>query len=658
MNAIELRVQKEWSSYCKESGMISEELVMDYLDGCCQEEYRVFVNNKKIYLYASEPRGWLYGIFRLIEKCRLNNNQLMDWNITVKPYSKLRMLWSWGRINGMYRHVPFSNIRSMINIESMRDPENDPEMMRFLRHAASMGINALAITHELHHLEIDKFDQHGFRPYYKEIQAFCVYLKQWGIDLYLYTAAAPEKDWWTRTGKRDCPFDPDVRTFTNNVVKELTEKIPDMKGLFIASGLGGYAGGHLFDCDCPYCRGKTRIERVREQVRVYSDALAAHNKNLVYTVTTDHPFMMDREVDTILDMAENAPKNTILSFKDCFHDFEELRYPEHPAFSRLFQENKKNCRNLAVEYQLFPEMRGKESVLSNISMRFKEIFGMAAQCGIQNMIGIIETHPVDHHPSMADWYTFGRLAQNLLESIEDLLYCWGCLNYPEETVNTLIHVLKKSFFAAGKILYAAGVQCGLHGMIIPTPQYTCAIMNDTWCGISKKPFGFLGNDDRLGEVYSPERKQQLQKRSDLELFLHMVPVDETLKDRLLKEKTEGIQLYDEIYEKWKQAGTLFEGDHEGYDSLLRMMEKNCHDARRFRAYLEAFLNWQMGTMTEERIEKWRQRYIGTGETCSIHTCDKLFAAFLNSMSRLMKNPNEIHQFWELPCYTTEEAEQF
>lgn len=76
----------------------------------------------------------------------------------------------------------------------MANPEETPEMMRFLRQMARMGANTLVLTHELHHSELKDFDQHGFRPFYQEIKSFAQYLNSWGIELYLYTVSAPEAD--------------------------------------------------------------------------------------------------------------------------------------------------------------------------------------------------------------------------------------------------------------------------------------------------------------------------------------------------------------------------------------------------------------------------------------------------------------------------------
>ena len=562
-----------------------------------------------------------------------------------EPYCELRMLWSWGRIDGNYRHPPYSGLRSMLNIDAISNPENNPEVMRFLRHAASMGVNALTLTHELHHHELEDYDQHGFRPYYQVLDSFGNYLEQWGIDLYLYTSATPEKDWQNGI---DCPFNPLVREFTENWINEIVTQVSSVKGFLIAGGLGGYAGGNLYDCQCNYCTGTKPTERVEEQITLLSTILAKSNRKLVYTLTTDHPFMVDREVDVILNLINQIPDNTILSFKNCFCDYEDLRYPEHPIFSRL-TENSSPSGGLAVEYQLFPEMRGKGCILSSAAKKWAEIFRMSAKRGIRSAIGVIETHPGDSHPSMSDWYSFGRLMANPFAEPAVILKEWALLHVSAEVADVFVEILLLSSKAAGKILYTGGVQCGIHGMIIPYPHFVCDIMNDTWCSTEKNPFGMIGNENRINEIYSPEREAEVRADEGMFLFLNALPSDEELKTKVLAEKAEGIRLYEKMYAMWQAV----ESDAPIYDRLLSMLEQNCNDAKRFYAYQSLFFDWQAGTLTAEKIEKTRETHISTGIACSILTCDENFDGLLTRLQYLLEGMPFDERFdcmYDLPLF--------
>ena len=590
---------------------------------------------------------------------------------TKEPYCELRMLWSWSRIDGDYRHPPYSGLRSMLDIAAMSDPENNPEMMRFLRHASAMGVNALALTHELHHMELVDYDQHGFRPYYQVLSSFGKYLEQWGIDLYLYTSATPEKywqeeiagvnranspaepiarAWFSKMVRIDCPYDPRVREFTEGWINEIIDQVPSVKGFLVAGGLGGYAGGRLYDCKCTYCTGTTAIERVEKQINLFSTELEKSGRKLVYTLTTDHPFTMDREVEVLLDLIDRIPDNTVLTFKNCYHDFEDLRYPEHPVLSRLAEGTSPAGGGLAIEYQLFPEHRGKGSILTSAAEKWSEIFRMSAKRGIRGAIGVIETHPGDSHPNMSDWYCLGRLMNDPFAEPAVMLKEWALSQVSTDVADVLVEILLLSYKAAGKILYAGGVQCGIHGMIIPYPHFVCDIMNDTWCAKDKRqPFGLIGNKDRINGIYSPEREAEIRADETMFLFLNALPADEELKQKVLAEKAEGIALYEKMYAMWQAV----ESDAPIYKRLLSMLEQNCNDAKRFYVYQSLFLDWQAGTLTVAEIEEARKAHIGTGVVCSIHTCDENLDGFLTRLRyRLEGIPFEEHFdcMYDLPLF--------
>jgi len=511
-----------------------------------------------------------------------------------------------------------------------------------------MGVNALAITHELHHAEIGDYNQHGFRPFYVAINSFAEYLRGWGITLYLYTASAPEANFRKNIANTDCSFDPRIENFYTDFINEICRELPFIEGLLIAGGLGGYAGGSLYNCNCKYCSGKTPLQRIEKQIQLLSSALGAHGKKLIYTVTTDLPFTMDREVDTVLGLLNSIPENTVLSFKDCYHDFEELRYPEHPLFGRLPGLN--NEKRLAVEYQLFPEMRGKGVILSNASGVFAKIFNETHSLKFTAAIGVIETHPDNSHPSMADWYAWGRLCWNPRLSGSELITQWASLNYPREAAPVLAALLEKSFEAAGKLLYSKGVQNGSHGMIIPQPYFIRDILNDTWFSDAKKqPDGIIGSDERQVWLYEETRRKQIENDAELELFNHTRKVDSALITRLLEEKAQARLLYREMCEMWAKAKEFFRDNDYRYDALETMLRSNAADADRIYAYFETFLRWQSGTLIADEIPHIYNKYIGSGQECSIYTCDALFSTFLNNLEKILHGEH-FYKYFE-PVYT-------
>ncbi len=633
---------KEWEAYNRRlnpRGQVAFVLNDDASLGA--DGYLLAKEGDGIQVSAPTERGLVYGCYALIDACRQAGNRFVMVTGREVPHFPLRMLWSWSRIEGTHRHSPYMRVPSAFTREAMADPESSKEMMRFIRHMASMRVNALALNHELHHGDLKVYDQHGFRPYYRELGAFAEYLKHWGVELYLYTAAAPEKDFCKNVADTDCSFDPKVEAFWHETVKEICENVPGIGGLLIAGGLGGYAGGRLNECDCIYCQGKTLVEKAHKQVQTIAGELEGFGKKLVYTVTTDIPFTLDREVDVTLALMDKVPQNTLITFKNCFHDYEELRYPEHPLLDHFPRSGQ---LPIAVEMQLFPEMRGKGLILSNTTDIWCAQFDHLRRIGAQGVIGVIETHPDDAHPSMAEWHAWGRLAWYSIRRPRELLAQFARMEYPEGTEQILPDILLQAYTAASYTIYAGGMQCGIHGMICPFPHYIKHKVNDTWCRKDHPlPHGVIGVHDEPFDLFTPRLKREIATNPRLFLLNRAQQVTQEVFDRLMAEKDAAIALYQAMLAQWQIAAALFEKEDYRYQSLLDMLNKNVSDAKRFKAMFQVFLLWQMNRLAVADIAKVREEHICKGVNCSINTCDDLLDAALERYEKLIENvPFDTH----------------
>lgn len=631
-----LRAQTEWTRYAKkltDAKPVVFDLNKDQSLGT--DGYLLRSDEKETRIAAPTPRGLLYGAYALINACRQAGDRFVAMQGRELPHFPLRMLWSWSRLDRTYRHSPYMKLPSVLSRSALEDPEHDPEMMRFVRHMASMRVNALAITHELHHSDLEHADQHGFRPYYAALEHFALFLKEWGVDLYLYTATAPEKDFCKDVADTDCPYDPRVQEFWSDFTKEICTQVPDMAGLLLAGGLGGYANGRLNECECEYCAGKTLVEKAREQITMIADLLALHGKTLVYTVTTDIPFTLDREVCVIQELLDNLPDNATITFKNCFHDYEELRYPEHPVMKHL---PKRTDLPIAVEMQLFPEMRGKGLILSNTTEVWCRQFSELHEMGARGVIGVIETHPDDAHPSMAEWYAWGRLAWYSQRRPRDLLAQWTRMEYPDGVDKILPDILLDSYMAASNTIYGGGMQCGLHGMLAPYPHYTKHKMNETWCRTDQPaPFGVLGVDDEPFNLYTPEMQNEITKNPRLFLLVKARKVTPELYTWLMAEKEAAILQYSSMLMQWRTVRTVFEPADYRYELFEDMLAKNVEDARRFKECFSLFLRWQMGVLKNEELLGVRERLLAPHVPCSINTCDALVERFTQHLYNMLND---------------------
>jgi hypothetical protein len=306
-----------------------------------------------------------------------------------------------------------------------------------------------------------------------------------------------------------------------------------------------------------------------------------------------------------------------------------------------------------VEYQLFPEMRGKGILTSSVAGVWQRMFSASAKLAMRGAIGVIETHPDNAHPSMSDWYSWGRLCYDPGQHEDELLRGWAAQTYPERARDSLVQILTRSFHAAGKLVYAKGVQCGSHGMIIPMPRFVRDILNDTWCPGEKQPESVIGSDLRQVFLYEDGRRRQIETDPELELFVRAKRVDDALIRRLLIEKQEALSLYQEMAILWARMEGAFEAGDYRYCELMRMLRRNVEDAKRFYAYMELFLNWQGGRLSRDAIDDARRAHIGTGVDCSIYTCDALLDAFLTHLQWTIVGvpfDNRFDCVYDLPQY--------
>ena len=591
--------------------------------------YAVSTGKSSVKVTANTPRGLLYGAYHLIDATRQAGNRFVGVNVREAPDYRLRMVWSWSRLDNTYLHSPYLALPSVLSGAALGSPESSPEIMRFIRHLASMRVNALALTYDLHTGGLPRVDQHAYRPFYRQLGGFARYMDEWGVDLYLYTSATPEKDFYRTVKQTDCPFDPDIELYWESVIDEFAHEMPELRGLVVAGGLGGYSGRGLYGCACEYCRGRTPTDKIRRQIGLIAGLLAGHGKKLVYDLTTDNPDFLYREVEVALTLADSLPENVIISFKNHFQDFEELRYPEHPLLTRL---PKRESLPVAAEMQLFPEMRGKGLILSNVSEIWREEAERLRGLGAAGIIGVTETHPDDAHPSMAEWHVWGRLAWNARRGARELLAEWTRMNYPAGVDAILPDLLLHSYMAASNTVYAGGLQCAAHGMLCPSPQFLKHAMNETWYRANTPaPFDELGVGDEPLYLYGEGRRSEIEQNPRMFLLTKAHRLTPSVYDRLMREKDAAVAQYAALLAQWRTAEPLFEPGDYRYRALAEMLAKNAEDARRFRACLSLFWRFHMGVLTEAEIDGARAELTGPHEMCSINTCDESVALFLERL---------------------------
>ena len=628
-----IRAVTEWELYAEkltERRQVIFELLID--DSLGNDGYSIVSDDVSTTVTSPAARGLLYGAYALIDACRQNGGSFVAMNTREKPDFTLRMLWSWSRLDDTYLHSPYRELPSVLSHDNIENPEANAEVMRFVRHMASMRVNALTLTYDLHIAGHPSLDQHIYRPFYANLDKFSRFLKEWGVDLYLYTGAVPERDFNRGNKRTDCPYDPLIRGFWNEYITEIFENMPELGGLHIGGSLGGAAGGLLYGCECQYCHGKIPSEKIEEQIRLIAGLLKRYNKQLLYDLTTDGPVLLHREVEVTFALVDRLPDNAILTFKNHFQDFEELRYPEHPLFSRLEDKNYPDGLPVAAQMQLFGEMRGKGLILSNVTEIWRDEIARLHALGSNCIIGVVETHPDDAHPSMAEWYAWSRLAWDSAQQPNTLLGEWTKMNYPAGVDAILPDLLRGSYIAASNTIYAGGLQCAAHGMLCPSPQFLKHAMNETWYrGDRPAPFDVLGVDDEPLHLYTDKRRKEIMDNPRMFLLTGAYKLTPDVYDRLMREKDAAVAQYTALLNRWRTAEPLFENGDYRYRAMCGMLEKNVEDAKRFRACLSLFWRYHMGVLTEQEIDDIKSILLSPHAPCSINACDESAADFLEQI---------------------------
>jgi hypothetical protein len=285
--------------------------------------------------------------------------------------------------------------------------------------------------------------------------------------------------------------------------------------------------------------------------------------------------------------------------------------------------------------QLFGEMRGKGLVLSNAAEIWSDEIARLYALGSKCIIGVIETHPDDAHPSMAEWYAWGRLAWDSGQKANALLAEWTKMNYPAGVDAVLPDLLRGSYMAASNTVYAGGLQCGAHGMLCPSPQFLKAALTETWYRQNPYPFDVLGVDDEPLHLFTDKREKEIKNNPRMFLLTGTHKITPEIYDRLMREKDAAVLQYAALLAQWRTVEQLFESRDYRYRLMREMLEKNVEDAKRFRACLSVFWRYHAGWLTGREIEETRSALLGAHPPCSINTCDESVAEFLERIRMLL-----------------------
>jgi alpha-glucuronidase len=384
-------------------------------------------------LRAAEPRGLLYGVFRLLEAAAVGHlpSQLPAWD---EPANPLRMLDHWDNIDGSVergyagRSIFFRRGRLALGQAELR------RIGAYARLLASVGINAVAINNVNVHAAETRLIADEMLP---DVARLAAVLRAWGIRLFLsVNYAAPLSLSGLDTAD---PLDPRVAAFWAERARAMYRAVPDFGGWLVKADSEGRPG--------PFTYGRTHADGAN----MLAGALAPYGGALlwrcfVYNCRQD---WRDRRTDRaraaydhFMPLDGRFAANVALQIKNGPMDF-QVREPVSPLLGGMERTNQ------VLELQATQEYTGQQRHVCCLLPQWQEIFDFAAD-GADTTVARVasgqawrrpfggvaavanvgdDPNWTGHHLAQVNLYGFGRLAWRPADRAVDLIADWTALTF-------------------------------------------------------------------------------------------------------------------------------------------------------------------------------------------------------------------------------------
>ncbi|MBN1833346.1 MAG: alpha-glucuronidase [Deltaproteobacteria bacterium] len=429
-----------------------------------------FDNRPVTVIAANKSKGVLYGVFRFI--CLIQNRQAIDrLSIRSKPRIQRRLLNHWDNLNGSVERGYAG--KSIWNWEKL-PAEIDSRYEDYARANASIGINGTVMNNVNSQAEILT------KGYISKAAAIANVLRPYGIRVYFSVKfTSPMEIGGLSTAD---PFDPGVRRWWKERVRQIYEQIPDFGGFLVKAYSEGQPGPQIY--------GRTHADGAN----MLAEALSPFEgivmwRSFVYDLSIDS----DRAKCGYLEFVPldgQFAANVLIQSKNGPVDFQP-REPFNPLFGAMQK------TPLMMELQITQEYTGQGKHLVYLAPQWKEVLdsetfakgsgtlvagivdGSAenhALSGIAGVSGIgTDRNWMGHHFSQANWYAFGRLAWDPALTSEQIAEEWIEMTWSNdpETIDAIMKMMAGSWEACVDYM----TPLGLHHLMAaghhygPEPEY-------------------------------------------------------------------------------------------------------------------------------------------------------------------------------------------
>jgi len=543
-------------------------------------------NSKSYIILGGDPRGELYGAFRLLDLVG-TQQPLPAKPTTESPSSPIRWVNQWDNLDGTIERGYGG--RSIFFDDGHVRP-NLTRVAEYGRLLASIGINGVTVNNvnsNLRTLEPDMI---------LEFARIADQLRPWGVRMSLSVdLSSPQVVGHLPTFD---PVDPTVIAWWQSKVDEMYKAIPDFAGFVIKADSEGRVGPSQYH--------RTPAEAANTVAR----ALKPHDGLVLYRgfVYNNHLDYNDLKADRARAGYDNFQaldgkfeSNVVIQVKHGPIDF-QVREPVSPLFAALPHTSQ------AIELQVTQEYTGQQRHMVFLVPMWKTMLDTDLRAGgrstpvkeivegksfhqpLGGFVGVanvgLDTNWLHHSMAMANLYGFGKLAWNPNLSSEQIIDSWTRLTWGNDpkVVSTIDDLQLHSWHAYEQ--YTGNLGIGTLTNILGYhfgPGIESAERNGwgQWFRGDDKGIG-MDRTTATGTGYIGQYPPELAKLyenlatcpDDLLLFMHHVPYTHVLRDR----KTVVHYVYDAHYEGAATAQTYgprwqsLKGfvDNDRYEQTLKL----------------------------------------------------------------------------------------
>jgi alpha-glucuronidase len=401
--------------------------------------------HRVIAIAANEDIGVLYGTFHFLRL--LQTHQPLDrLDIVAAPRIQHRILDHWDNLD---RTVERGYAGESIWDWHKLPDYLDPRYTDYARACASLGINGMVPTN------VNASAISLTPAYLRKLAALADLFRPYGLRVYLTARfSAPLEIGALKTAD---PLDPGVRAWWRAKADEIYALIPDFGGFLVKANSEGQPG--------PQDYSRTHADGAN----MMADAVAPHGGIVMWRAFVYSQQQPDdrakQAADEFVPLDGKFRDNVILQVKNGPIDFQP-REPFHPLFGAMPR------TPLMLEVQITKEYLGFATHLVYLAPLFEEtlrsdtesrgpgstvarvvdgsLFGhsLTGIAGVAN-IGS-DRNWTGSHFDQANWYAFGRLAWDPMQSSRDIAEEWVRMTFSNDPafVTTVVTMMMRSREAA------------------------------------------------------------------------------------------------------------------------------------------------------------------------------------------------------------------